>query len=128
MRAGGGRGWPEDRRTGPRGARGAGVRTGLAGVEREQAAERKNEAAGGGDLSKKGRGRGLGEQGFELRGVGGGLMAKGADEPVAAVGQQAPGARTAAMRAAGTGTGKAAGGEEGNQAFRAAGETGKPTP
>ncbi len=128
MRAGGGRGRPERRRrrTGPHGAGGTGAPGGWKNAQAEQAAERTDEAAGGGDLGEKGGGGGLGEQGFELRGVGGGLVAEGADEPVAAMGQHGPAARTAATRAAGPG--KAAGGEESHQAFRAAGEKGKPAP
>jgi hypothetical protein len=54
------------------------------GVEAEHAAEGAEDAGGGGVCGEKVGNAGFGEQSFQLGGVGGGLIRKGADEPAVA--------------------------------------------
>ena len=108
------------------GAMGAnGAAAGGAGDEAEDPAERVEDAGGGGNLGEQLGGGGLGEHGFQLRGIGGDFVAEEAEQPAMAAGE--PGAaggglrRRAARGAAAEGAGerRAAGGEARHQALEA---------
>jgi hypothetical protein len=100
----------------------------LAGPGRNEA----EHAADGGEGAARGAGTGdgsggsrLGEEGFDLAGVGGGLGAKGDDQPTTASGERGAAVRTGGMRAARPWC--AAGGEAGEgvvEAARGAGDVG----
>ena len=58
------------------------------GAEAQHAAERAEDAGGGGGCGEEVGDAGFGEEGFELGGVGGGLLREGADRPAVAGGER----------------------------------------
>ena len=80
---------------------------GRAGDEAEDPTDRVEDAAGGGNLGEQFGGGGLGEHGFQLRGIGGGFVAEGAEKPAITAGEPGrPGepAGRASRRACGAGS------------------------
>src|SRR5208283_3610103 len=98
----------------------ADARLALAGLDAEQAADRVQDAFGGGDQDEDFGGGGLGEQAAQLAGIAGGLVAEQADQPGVAGGERL--GRVGATVAAGAGMAgfrRRAGGEAGHQMLEA---------
>jgi hypothetical protein len=96
-----------------------GAKGAVAGAGVQHATERTDDTGGGGDESEQAGRFGLGEQGLQLGGTTGGLMAEDADQPATATGEWV-GLAGAAM-AGPAWFGQAAGGEAGHQALEADG-------
>jgi hypothetical protein len=99
-----------------------GAKGAVAGAKVQHAADRTDDTGGGGDESEQAGRFGLGEQGLQLGGTAGGLMAEDADQPATAAGEWV-GEWVGLAGAAVAGPawfGQAAGGEAGHQALEAA--------
>ena len=98
------------------------------GAQAQHATEWAEDAGSGGGCGEEVGDAGLGEEGFELGSVGGGLLREGTDQPAMAGGERGGSGGVRAVGPGWAGLWQAVGGDAGHQAVEAAGGAGEAGP